>query len=131
MRYVALAHPLLALFAMFPVLTAFSATQIVPFGDEQKCSTSGTVTITVADEFGALIPNAFVLIRGDRLHASKPFQVEMRTDASGKAIVSIPCGYADFYIGADTFIPQAKKLPIEQASSSTSFRLSVYPIRQY
>jgi hypothetical protein len=135
MKYPTLSRPLITLFALFPVLTAFSTAQIVSGGDVPTCTVAVTVSLTVSDESGAVIQNAFTLFRVDRLGRgnTKPLQLELHTDATGKASASIPCGYGyvDLFVAADGFTPQAKKLLIGQQSSSMSVRLSFYPEKQY
>lgn len=133
MKRLKLTCALFALFVLFPMLTAFSAAQVVSGGNEPTCADTGTVTLTVSEESGAVIQNAVALFRADRLgdRKAKPLQLELHTDATGKASASIPCGYVDVFVAADGFTPQAKKLLIGQHSSSMSVRLNVYPQTQY
>lgn len=133
MKQTTSARPFILLFALFLVLVELSAAQIVSSGEEPTCTVAGDVTLTVSDESGAVVPNAFALFRRDKLGSgnSKPVLVELRTDAAGKVNASVPCGYVDFFVAADGFTPQAKKLLIRQPSSSMSVRLNVYPQEQY
>lgn len=91
------------------------------------CTVSGTVTLTVSDLSGARIPNAFVLLRPNRSgnRNAKPVPVELRTDSAGIATGSVPCGYADLFVAADGFAPQARKLSID--GTSLFMQLQVYP----
>lgn len=117
--------------ALLPLLVAFSISgQVVGTPEEPKCNASGTVIVSVSDPSGAVIQNAFVFFRADRLGTSKakPFQLELRTNSAGRGMASVPCGYVDFFAGADGFTPHAAKLLIEQDSSSASVRLKGYPI---
>jgi hypothetical protein len=121
--------PWIAFVALLPLLAAFNVSaQLVGTPKEPGCNVSGTVTVSISDLSGAVIPNAFVLFRGDRASNAKPFQLELRTNAAGRATASVPCGYVDFFAAADGFTPYAKKLLVEQDSSSASVRLKVYPI---
>jgi len=125
--------PWIAFVALLPLLAAFNVSaQIVGTPKEPGCNVSGTVTVNVSDLSGAAIQNAFVLFRADRLGTSnaKPFQLELRTNAAGRATASVPCGYVDFFAAADGFTPHAAKLLIKQDSSSASVRLEVHPITQ-
>jgi hypothetical protein len=123
----------IAFVALIPLLAALNlSAQIVGIPNE-GCNVSETVTVSVSTMSGAAIQNAFVLFRADRLgtsNSAKPFQLELRTNAAGRATGSVPCGYVDFFVAADGFTPHAAKLLIEQGSSSASVRLEVYPIIQ-
>ena len=117
----------LALFTLLlPVAVNVSA-QRTAVPDAPTCNVSGTVNVTVVDLPGAAISNAFVLFRADQLGTpkAKPFLLELRTNSAGKAMASVPCGYADLFVAADGFAPHAAKLSIAQDSSSTSIRLEV------
>jgi len=58
---------------------------------------------------------------------ARPGPLELRTDSAGIVTGSVYCGYADLFVAADGFAPQARELLIEQATSSVSVRLEVYP----
>jgi len=105
------------------------AAQRVALPSESTCAVSGTVTLTVSDLSGTKLPNAFVLFRANRWgnNSGKPSPVELRTDSAGIATGSVPCGYADLFVAADGFAPQARELLIEQPTSSVFVRLEVYP----
>ena len=121
----------IAFAALLPPLVVFhAAAQVVGTPEAPKCKVSGTVTVSVSDPSGAVIQNAFVLVRADRKGASnaKPFQLELRTNSAGRGTASVPCGYVDFFVAADGFTPHAEKLLVEQNSSSASVRLKVYAI---
>jgi hypothetical protein len=86
----------IAFVALLPLLAAFKVSaQIVVTPKEPGRNVSGTVTVNVSDLPGAAIQNAFLLFRADRLGISnaKPFQLEWRTSAAGRAMASVPCGY--------------------------------------
>jgi hypothetical protein len=95
-----------------------------------SCKGSGAVIITITDSTGALIPNAFVLFRGDGLGnaKSKDFLSERRTDSTGKQIVTVPCGLLDLFATADGFAPHAEKLVIERDATEVLVKLELYPI---
>lgn len=122
----------LALFTLLLSVAVNVAAQKVTMPGEPTCNVSGTVTVTVADLSGAVIPNAFVLFRADRSGTpkAKPFLLELRTNSVGKATASVPCGYVDVLVGAHGFTPQAAKLVVTQESSSASVRLDVYTMTE-
>jgi hypothetical protein len=116
--------------SLLPLLVGVSApAQIDSTSAEPMCNAS----VTVSDPSGAVLQNALVLFRKDRLGTpnAKSFQLELRTNSAGRATASVPCGYVDFFAAADGFAPHAAKLLIGQDSSPSSVRLSVYPITQY
>src|ERR1700750_2940906 len=112
---------LLAFLGWVPMLfVTCAAAQRGPLRSEPTCTVSGTVTLTVSELSGARIPNAFVLFRANRFGNgdTKQAPLEMRTNSVGIASASVACGYADLFVGADGFAPQARELLIEQNTSS-------------
>ena len=122
----------LAFFASLLAVTVNVSAQRVPMPGEPTCNGSGAVTVIVSDLSGAVIPNAFVLFRADQLGTpkAKPFLLELRTNSAGKVTGSVPCGYVDFFVGADGFAPHAAKLTVAQDSSAASVRLDVYAMTE-
>jgi hypothetical protein len=87
--------------------------------------------VTISDSSGAVVQNAFVLFKADRMGVvpkAKDFLLELRTNSVGIATASVPCGYVDFFAAADGFIPHAEKLLIDKDVSSVSLRLEVAKI---
>jgi hypothetical protein len=115
---------MVTLSCLFTSLNALA--QIVLPPQETDCNGSGYVTVTIADSSGAVIPNAFVLFRGDRLgtREKKPFVLQTQTNSVGEIKTSLPCGYVDFFAAADGFIPHAEKLLVRNVVV-TSVRLDV------
>lgn len=68
------------------------------------------------------------MLRGDSLVASKGklFQLELHTNAAGKATASVPCGYLDFFATAGGFSPIAEKLSIRKDSQEITIALKVH-----
>jgi hypothetical protein len=122
----------LAFFTLLLPMAVNASAQRVAMPGEPTCNVSGTVTVTVADLSGAVIPNAFVLFRKDQLGApkAKPFLLELRTNSAGTSTASVPCGYVDFFVAADGFAPHAAKLVVTQDSSFASVRLDVYAMAE-
>lgn len=121
---------IVAFIGVFPALLVTNVgAQRVFLPSEPTCTVSGKVTLTVSDLSGARIPNAFVLFRANRWgnRDAKLVPLELRTNSAGMATGSVPCGYADLFVAADGFAPQARELLIEQDTSSTSVHLEVYP----
>ena len=122
-----------ALLTLLPLLFAVVATaQMVSVPENDTCKGSSTVTVTVfLDKSVAVIPNAFVLLRGGGLGKGKPFQLELATNAEGRAIASVPCGYVDVFATATNFAPNAEKVLILEDKRSIAISLKLYPITQY
>jgi hypothetical protein len=124
---------MLRLFAFLGCFAALSITgvaaQTVPLSSDLACKLSGAVTLTVSDLSGARIPNVFVLLRANRWSDRRIEQVplEVRTSSAGIITASVPCGYADLFVAADGFTPQARELLIDQKTPSISVRLEVRP----
>ena len=130
MRYPTFTPRILVFLGLFFVVSLASvAAQSVAHSSEPRCTLSGKVTLTVSDLSGARIPNAFVLLRTNRWGkgVARPGPLELRTDSAGIVTGSVYCGYADLFVAADGFAPQARELLIEQTTSSVSVRLEVYP----
>jgi hypothetical protein len=125
------------LLGLFPVLVALdSPTQIVsPLPGESTCKGSSLVIVKVTDKSGAVIADAFVLLRADGSVNQEPLQLELLTHSAGKltgtATTSVPCGYLDVFATARGFAPYAKKFLIQQNAQDIVFFLEVYPRTDY
>jgi hypothetical protein len=125
------------LVGLFQVLVALDgATQMVsPLPGEPTCKGSSVVTVKVTDKSGAVIGDAFVLLRTDGPVSREPIQLELRTHSAGKgtgtATATVPCGYLDVFATARGFAPYAKKFLIEQDAQDIVFFLEVHPLTEY
>jgi hypothetical protein len=100
--------------------------QLVTVPPDETCKGSSTVTVTVFDANASRVPNAFVMLRGGGLEKGEPFKVETTTDADGKAVASVPCGYSDVFAAARGFAPYAEKTLILEDRRSIAVVLKVY-----
>jgi len=116
---------------LLPVLTTFGvAAQMVTVTPNQ-CKVSSTLTVTVSDKSGAVIPNAFVLLIRGALSPT-PQLSELRTDAKGRATASVGCGdYLDVFATANGFDANAKKVLIEEEKQFVAISLAIFPNTQY
>lgn len=117
----------LSLFAA--LVTVNVSAQIVAAPSEDTCTTSATLSVTVTDATGAVIQNAFVMLRaeGPSVPNAQPFQLELQTNLVGKAIASVPCGYMDIFSTSPRFTPHTEKLLIAKVAQSVSVALQVDP----
>src|SRR5215475_7548093 len=69
------------------VLIAINAAAQVVAGPDDRCNDKLTITVTVSDSSGVMIPNAFVLFRADLAGTfqPKPVLVELQTNPEGRA----------------------------------------------
>jgi hypothetical protein len=127
----------LASLIAFFLLTSFAAVtsaaqQVslpVPISGEATCTSPATVTVTVfLNKSSAVIPKAYLLLRGV---AGKSFQVELQTDADGRATASVPCGYVDIFATARNFAPNAKRVGVEKDRQFLAISLDASPLAQY
>ncbi|MFZ1919894.1 MAG: hypothetical protein WAU58_20165, partial [Terriglobales bacterium] len=78
-----------------------------------------------------MIPHAFVVLREDTLgqpKGVKVFELELRTDETGKATAAVPCNYLDVFVAHDGFAPAAQKILITIDAHAFSIPLKTYPI---
>jgi hypothetical protein len=105
--------------------------QMVAAPPNQACKVSSTLTVTVSDKSGAVIPNAFVLLIRSAL-SSAPQLSELRTDAEGRATASVGCGgYVDVFATAAGWDSNAKKVLVENEKQFVAISLDVFPMTQY
>lgn len=96
-----------------------------------NCPPPVNLTVTVTTEGGAVIPNAFVILREDTLgqpRGVKAFESELRTEENGEASAAIPCNYLDVFVGANGFAPTAQKFLITRDAHAFSVPLKMYPV---
>jgi len=96
-----------------------------------NCPPAVNLTVTVTTEGGAVIPHAFVILREDTLgqpRGVKVFELELRTDETGKATAAVPCNYLDVFVAHDGFAPAAQKILITIDKRAFSIPLKWYPI---
>jgi hypothetical protein len=76
------------------------------------CAQQASVKGTIVDSEGAVIGNAYVLLRTDMLERgnAKAYQVELRTNGQGQFVTSVPSGFYDLFIGAQGFEPYCQKV---------------------
>lgn len=79
------------------------------------------LTVSVKDEQGAVVGNAFVLVRADSLERENPvpFSSEIRTDSLGHWKRIIPRGFYDVFIASTGFAPYCQKLRVHDGKSAT------------
>jgi hypothetical protein len=63
---------------------------------------------TIVDSEGAVVGNAYVLIRTDENELGQ--RVELRTNNKGEFMTSLPSGFYDLFIGAQGFAPYCQKV---------------------
>ena len=66
----------------------------------------------VVDSEGAVIANAYVLIRTDALDREHhdAYQLELRTNKQGEFVATVPSGFFDVFVGAVGFTPYCQKV---------------------
>jgi hypothetical protein len=76
----------------------------------------GSIRGAVVDPEGAVIGNAYVLIRTDALDREHPtaYSRELRTNKNGEFIASLAAGFYDMFIGASGFTPHCQKVRIRE-----------------
>jgi uncharacterized membrane protein len=84
----------------FPVILAM----VVVSAFAQKALVKGTIV----DSEGAVVENAYVLIRTDENELGQ--RVELRTNNKGEFMTSLPSGFYDLFIGAQGFAPYCQKV---------------------
>lgn len=89
------------------------------------------LTITVTTEGRAVIPHALVILREDTFgqpRGAKVFELELRTDETGKATAAVPCNYLDVFVTHDGFAPAAQKILVTTDANTFSVPLKTYAI---
>ena len=72
-----------------------------------------------------------ILEREDTLgqpRGTKVFELELRTDETGKATAAVPCNYLEVFVAHEGFAPAAQKILITADAHTFSVPLKTYPI---
>jgi hypothetical protein len=108
----------------FLILILFTAVASADsFAQHATCN----ITVTITDQSGAVIQDAFVVLKADRTRTTESFELEARTNAAGSVKTSLPCGLIDIFATANGFTPFAQKLTIGDETHTVSIPLKVYP----
>ena len=117
------------LFVLGNVSAAQVVSRPVPLDGDAACTSPATVTVTVfLKNSNAVIPYAVVLLRNV---AGKRLQLELQTDANGRATASVPCGYLDVFATGYGFAPNAKRLMVEKDHQFLAISLEAFPMIDY
>jgi hypothetical protein len=101
-----------------PVLLAILLLQAISLPGQTP---NNTVEIQVGDRYGAIIPDAQILVAGSQ--GGAPFST--RTNADGKATFELPNGEFDMLIQSQGFCPQKRTVNVDGQSKTIRAELKI------